>query len=384
MCTNFLKLNEIFFIPLLGLFMVSITLFSCSNNEEVAPDPVVPNPAISNEASDIIKAMAAGFNLGNTFDNGLNSTSVSSIKPIIDLYYNAGMRHIRIPVTWMDRFDGNTLADENGNINFSHSRFLDLKATIDYALEKENMYVVINAHHEHWLKDYYDGSSTFDDPFYKLWSEIANHFKDYPNRLIFEVLNEPEGTMGEWSGGFPQPTNGQALSYTRQINKVGYDAIRETGGSNETRIIMVAPNGQGNHSMLDDVYPTKSSLPGGGNDKYLAVQVHSYDPCAFCGQDGSNSAYPGNSSFINKMLEVIAHAQKLGVPINYGEFGVGRAANTAERNTDIVRGYYHSVAKTTLDKNMSYSVWDDRGWFGLINSGGTTFINNIVPTMMAQ
>jgi endoglucanase len=32
---------------------------------------------------------------------------------------------------------------------------------------------------------------------------------------------------------------------------------------------------------------------------------------------------------------------------------------------------------------MSPTVWDDRGWFGLINPGGDSFLFNIVPSMMA-
>jgi hypothetical protein len=81
--------------------------------------------------------MGTGFNLGNTFDYALQSTSPASIYPIIDLYANVGMKHIRIPVTWMDGFGGNTLANTNGTINFSHARFVHLKSVIDYAISKK-------------------------------------------------------------------------------------------------------------------------------------------------------------------------------------------------------------------------------------------------------
>jgi endoglucanase len=87
--------------------------------------------------------MASGFNLGNTFEtNTSNSPTFASVKPIIDLYYDAGMRHVRIPVTWVEGFSSN-IADANGNVNTSHPRLLELKAVVDYALSKK-MYVVIN------------------------------------------------------------------------------------------------------------------------------------------------------------------------------------------------------------------------------------------------
>jgi hypothetical protein len=340
-------------------------------------------------AADITKAMGPGFNLGNTFDNGLNPTSITSIKSIIDVYSAIGMKHIRIPVSWIQSVNGSTLANTTtGKVDFTHSRFLELKATIDYALSKD-LYVVINSHHEHWLKDYYDGSATYNNKFSALWTDIATYFKSYSNKLIFDVLNEPEGTMGQWGAetgfSFPQPTNSTAISLTRQINKVGYDAIRASGGENTTRIIMIEPNGQGNQGMIEEVYPTKAELPGLGNDKYLVIQVHTYDPWAFCGETGTDSAYPGASSIAASINKVATHSALLGVPINYGEFGVGRTS--AARNTSVIYEFYHTVKTTTLANNMSFSVWDDRGWFGLISSADnkatyTLSSNNIVMEMM--
>jgi hypothetical protein len=336
-------------------------------------------------------AMGTGFNLGNTFDLAQHSTDPNTIYPIIDLYYNAGFRNIRIPVTWMDGFNGNHLASSNGIINFSHPRFLQLKQVIDYALSKPNMYVVINTHHEHWLKQYYDGTSTFNTPFTNLWTGIATHFKDYPNRLLFEVLNEPEGALGDWdddNGTTVKPDNSTAIARTRQLNKVGYDAIRNTGGPNTTRIIMISPNAQANTSQFDNVYGTISTLPGLGIDEYLAIHLHTYNPWNFCGQKGSNANYTGRTGIINGVNEIANLANSLNnIAVHYGEFGVGRLSGTAsERNSWQVREYYRTLRREVIAKNMAATVWDDRGWFALINGNSTSgynFINNIVPTMMA-
>jgi len=328
--------------------------------------------------------MGAGFNLGNTFENRNNIATLTSVKPIIDLYHNAGMKHIRIPVTWMDRFsDNNHLADANGTINYQHTRFKELVKVIDYALSID-MYVVLNTHHEHWLKDNYDGTASFDTKFRNLWSNIATYFKDYSPKLVFEVLNEPEGNLGELGGSWPEPTSTIALTNVRKVNKVGYDAIRAAGGTNETRLVMVATNAHGDETMIEEVYPSKATLPGNGSDLFLAIQVHSYNPWSFCGHTGSNSAFPGSTSIANAIKKVGTHSKVLDVPVNYGEFGVGRETNTAERNTDLVRGYYKTFADTALGQNMSYSVWDDRGWFGLVNSGGSSFTYNIVPVMLGN
>jgi endoglucanase len=173
-----------------------ITLFniSCSKDEST-PDEVLADEEPTSEdvltAKEVVKNMAAGFNIGNAFDNGIQSTNPAELKPLIDLYHDAGMNHVRIPVTWMDRFSSN-VADADGNVNTGHSRLLELKEVVDYAIGLD-LYVVINTHHEHWLKDYYDGSDAMDAIFINLWTDIANFFKDYDHHLIFEVLNEPEG-----------------------------------------------------------------------------------------------------------------------------------------------------------------------------------------------
>lgn len=352
------------------------------------PAPVVVPPINTNAttAKEIILDMATGFNLGNTFESNFasNPPTFTSVKPIIDLYYDAGMRHVRIPVTWMQGFPSN-IADANGVVNTTHPRLLELKAIVEYALNKK-MYVEINAHHEHWLKDSYDGSASFDNKFKTLWTGIATFFKDQPKQLLFDVLNEPEGKMGQWSGtGYPLPTDPTAIALTRQIVKVAFDAIRATGGNNTTRVVMIEPNGQGNQGQIEEVFSSKANLPGGGTDMYLAIQVHTYDPWAFCGQTGANTAFPGNSTFTSAIQKVASHAALIDVPVNYGEFGVGRTSGT-ERNTDLVRGYYKLMKQTMIAQKMSCTVWDDKGWFGLTSTAGATpvFTNNIVPFMMGQ
>jgi endoglucanase len=356
------------------LFILSLLILASAN-------------IFSQTATTVIKAMGPGFNIGNCWDNGQKTATFASVKPIIDKYIAAGMTNVRIPTTWMDAVDGNTLADGNGNLITTNSRFTELKSTIDYCLA-QGLYVTLNTHHETWLKNNYNGTSYYDTKFTTLWTGIANYFKSYSSKLVFEVLNEPEGKMGTW-GATPSPTDGTAIALTRQIMSVGYNAIRATGGNNTTRVVMISPNGQGNHSQMGVVFPSVSYLPGGGADKYLAMHVHSYDPWNFCGAgdpDGSNANFPGLATFVADVTSSYNTAQTNlgGIPVDYGEFGVGRKYNQAERSAQNVLDYYKTMAETMIGKNMTFSVWDDRGWFGLIDNGGTTFTYNIVPYMMTN
>ena len=334
-------------------------------------------------AAEINRKMATGFNLGNTFDGNQNPAEFAQIKPIIDLYRSAGIQHIRIPVTWMDGFNGDHLADNSGQLKANHPRLKQLEMVVDYCLDK-GMVVVLNTHHERWLKNNYDGSPSYQDRFARLWTGIAQRFKNRSPNLIFEVLNEPEGALGSW-GGKVKPADPVALAKTREVNLIGYRAIRSTGGANATRIVVVAPNGQGNQSMLDKVYPTAADLPGNGKDRYVMVTVHTYDPWGFCGQDGTLDKKPTAEAIRRPILAVAAHAKKLGVPVNYGEYGVGRNQRQEERNTEAVRDYYKTLRQTTLAEGMSNTPWDDRGWFGLVKrtaEGRYEFVYDIVPFMM--
>ena len=76
----------------------------------------------------------------------------------------------------------------------------------------------------------------------------------------------------------------------------------------------------------------------------------------------------------------------LDVPINYGEYGVGRRVRREERGTATVLEFYKTIVNTTREEGMSTSVWDDRGWFGLIRKNRETntyeFVHGIVPAML--
>lgn len=344
----------------------------------VAFSPLAAPPT----AEEINRKLATGFNLGNTFDLGLRSTKLKDITPVIDLYSAAGMRHVRLPVTWGNDVNGTKLIDPNGKVNQAHPRLKELDQVIDYALKK-GMYVIVNTHHEHWLKDKYEDTPRYNEAFTALWTGIANRYKNRPAALIFEVLNEPEGAFGDWTGS-TKPTEPKAIALTRRINEIGYRAIRAVS---PTRTIMIGMNGQGNHSMFDDVYPSRASLPGGGKDRYLMATLHTYDPWQFCGQDGQNSNWPGDDSIVNTIKTAAAHGQKLGIPINFGEFGVGRRENPASRNTDLVRNYYRLMKRTASAAGISTTPWDDQGWFGLVtkdDAGKYQFLFDIVPNMMRK
>lgn len=68
-------------------------------------------------------------------------------------------------------------------------------------------------------------------------------------------------------------------------------------------------------------------------------------------------------------------AQSNQTPVHVGEFGVGRKdSNQSERNTEVVKAYFHSMAYNLAAEGFVPTVWDDQGWFAIVKSrDGETF-----------
>jgi endoglucanase len=182
-----------------------------------------------------------------------------------------------------------------------------------------------------------------------------------------------------------------------------------------SRIILIAPNAQGNQGQINAVYPETRNLPG-SNDQFLAVTLHTYDPWDFCGQTGRNSYFSSLDAMRNNLNQMMSNVEswyqrlicapssstirldttrhdtscfmsclclvlifssslfglsspslslslsRSYIPTHFGEYGVGRQNSQAERNTDLVREYYRYLTNASIANGWPTSVWDDRGY----------------------
>jgi uncharacterized repeat protein (TIGR02543 family) len=146
----------------------------------------------------------------------------------------------------------------------------------DWALDA-GLNVIINTHMEEEL--YYlirDGKYTeARTHLNNLWSQIATRFKDYPETLIFEIMNEPnlkdfyDSNDGKWI----HDENGQVDRVLRDtVNKLNTDAlevIRKSGGNNDKRVVMLCVPG------ADPVALPYMTVPE--NDPYIMLGTFGYD-----------------------------------------------------------------------------------------------------------
>ena len=320
-------------------------------------------------ATEIAKDMLVGWNLGNSLESRVqayysptNSETAwgnpVTTSALIDKIKSAGFNTVRIPVTWYDK------CDENGNIRAEWMN--RVKEVVDYAYNND-MYVILNTHHEllegnntndGWLCPDYAHKEQNIDKLNSLWQQIANEFKDYNRRLIFETMNEPRviGGENEWNGGTTETRN-----VINELNKQAADTIRESGGNNKNRIIMCPGNAASLVSVLKDDFV----LPYEGDDENIVVSVHNYSPYDFAqaGKSGWGSDEDKNA-LENELKSLYRKFVSKGIPVIIGEMG---ASYFPEHDADRIKwAYFYS--NTAKKYSIPCVIWDNNY---AQNSGGT-------------
>lgn len=227
-------------------------------------------------AKEMISKIQLGWSLGNTlecyYSTSYEGKTVEDFethwknpitsKQLIDTIKNKGFNTLRIPVTWYQHLD------MEGNID--PKWLARVKEIIDYGIQN-NMYVIVNTHHEKWFN--LDGSvseTELQEKLNKIWKQIADEFKDYSYKLIFEVLNEPRNidALDEWVG------NNSSYEKLNRIEKNVLKTIRNSGGNNNKRCVLLPVYA----ATIDNKTLDNFEIP---QDNYVIISVHSYSPSNF-------------------------------------------------------------------------------------------------------
>ena len=276
----------------LFLFLV-FSLFSCSSdssdNTPISEDNPTEEP-IAEVAEDdndtasafddgsmrnltsfeIASEMQIGWNLGNSMDaEGPDETfwgNPVTTQEMINSVSNRGFKTLRIPVTW--RFHQGPAPDY-----IIEEEWLDrVEEIVNYG-RANDMYVIINVHHDdEWIIPTAAMTDRVTDRLSKLWTQVANRFRDYSDYLIFETLNEPrfEGTPEEWTGGTEE-----GRIAVNQYHRASLDAIRATGGNNSLRHLMISTYAASTLPVAMDAL----EIPN--NDPRTMISLHTYFPFPF-------------------------------------------------------------------------------------------------------
>lgn len=283
-----------------------------------------------------IVQMQKGINLGNTheppYEGGWNNPRAEEY--YFDLYKDAGFKCVRIPVRW-DNYTGKTKPYE---VNASWLKRIEEVA--DWGLER-GLFVIINAHHDDWIKQNY--SEANKERFDSIWAQIADHFKDKSEKLIFEVLNEPHGLTKAQNDDM----HGRILSIIRKTNP--------------TRLVIFQGHNWGGSDEL-----VTAAIP---DDDYIIGSFHSYDPYLF-GLEGQGS-WGSSYDYIqleNKFKKVADWSEANNIPVFLGEFG---AINKGDYNSRM--RHYRAYIELSYKYGFAFAAWDDGGDFRIMERQQNTW-----------
>ncbi|MFZ4549972.1 MAG: glycoside hydrolase family 5 protein [Bacteroidales bacterium] len=238
--------------------------------------------------------------------------------------------------------------------------------TLDWVVEKglaAKLMVILDMH---------EYNAMADDPiakkemFMSVWRQLAPRYKDQPNDVIFELLNEPN----------------QKLS-VELWNQYLVDAINLVRKTNPNRTLIVGPgNWNGIESLPTLVLPE--------NDKNIIVTVHFYHPMPFTHQgaywakeykDLSGIKWMGTNEekeMIDSKLKVAADWSKANDrPIFLGEFGAYDKGDMESRAR-----YTAHVARTAEKFGFSWAYWQFDSDFIVYNIEKESWVTPILNSLM--
>ena len=231
-------------------------------------------------AKDAVANMGVGWNLGNTLDaNDASKTWKTTAehetcwgqpvtKPeLIKMMKEAGFGTIRVPVTWYQEMDA------NGKVNDAWMK--RVKEVVDYVIDND-MYCILNVHHDtgadsntfkSWLKASGNSFKANQEKYEYLWKQIAETFKDYDQKLIFEAYNEMLDEKSTWNEPVNKTDGYKAIN---DYAKSFVTTVRNTGGNNKDRNLIV------NTYSASSTPDAMKNLDKPEESNHIIFQIHSY------------------------------------------------------------------------------------------------------------
>ncbi|MDP7592927.1 MAG: cellulase family glycosylhydrolase [Litorilituus sp.] len=292
-----------------------------------------PNPISAKTA---VSEMGIGINLGNTLDAPYEGEWAPEAQEVFLSDFNtAGFKHVRIPVTWDNR------SQKTAPYTIDEAALNRVETVVNWALEHD-LYVILNAHHDNWIKTDYTSQSK-RNRLDAIWLQIVERFKQKSAKLMFEVLNEP---------------NGLSVSQVDEINVRILHIIRR---ANPNRLVVFSGNG------FTPIGALLSAAIPDTEDEYLIGNFHAYDPWAFAGQCLQRW---GSETDANELENIYKQAQQWSIthdiPVTVNEFGVAKFDFIAPENVcnqeDRLQ-YIDSHVKYATEYGVGATFWDDAGSF---------------------
>lgn len=186
---------------------------TCSSNSTVqintTEEEEIPYQNHFMDAFEMNQLLGKGMNLGNALEAPEEGDWGMVIEEeFIQLIKDAGFESVRIPIRW------NAHSAINEPYKIHDSFFERVDEVIGWAIDRD-LAVMINIHHYNILME---TPQAHRNRLSEIWKQIASRYKDYPEEVVFEVLNEPHGNLNPGNCGLPmsvrRPNRGDSAGLT--------------------------------------------------------------------------------------------------------------------------------------------------------------------------
>lgn len=352
-----------------------ISLCSCGNSpKDNIGENMLEEGAKVYEFTDAfttVSDMKCGWNLGNSLDCAGNYAKLCppedvekswgnpvTTRELIQAVKDGGFNTVRVPVTWKSHFDPDDYTLYENWLN-------RVTEVVDYVIDAD-MYCIINVHHDTggdgWLRASTESWENYSKQYEAIWRQIAEHFKDYDNRLLFEGFNEILDEHSSWN-----TTDEESYTALNNFNQLFVDTVRATGGNNSERNLIVctyACNCQ-EPNLQNFTIPTDTA------ENHIIMENHIYDPGWFTSKGGTvperDWGTDDDKAEIDALFERInkyaGGASGWNVPVIIGEFGAQDMSGN-EENRAVYTKYFVEAAKKY---GITCIYWDDGGSMGIID-----------------
>ena len=333
---------------------------------------------------ELSEEMGVGWNVGNSLEATGGETSWGNpliSQRLIDSVKNAGFNSVRIPVAWSSHFS------DNSTFTIETSFLERVEEVVNYVLNNK-MYAIINIHWDGgWMQPTYDDQEYVNNRLAKMWKQIATHFRDYNDYLLFAGTNEVH-IEGDY--GAPSREN---YTIQNKFNQLFIETVRVTGGRNLYRHLVI----QGYNTNIDHTV-SFNTIPTDIVEDHIMMEVHYYDPYNFTLNENSNitqwganaeeskTAGWGNENYADNQFDKMkTHFIDKGVAVILGEYG---AIYRSEESEPYRKYFNEYITKSMMQNGLVPFYWDN-GYtgnygFGLFNrSTGEQVYPDIVNAIVS-
>lgn len=335
---------------------------------------------MNSTAPQIAERIKLGFNIGNTLEAIGGETAWGNpiiAKGLIEKVKSLGFSAIRLPCAW------NQYAND-ATAKISDTWLNRVKTVVQYCVDAD-FYVLLNIH---WDGGWLENNVTIAAKARVIarqkafWEQIATHFRDFDERLIFASANEPN------------VENAEQMSVLFDYHQTFIDAVRSTGGRNAYRALVL----QGPKTDIEATEKLWKGLPKDTVENRLMTEVHFYTPYPFTlmtedqnwgkmvyywGKDNHSARETDRNATWGEEALVDQHMQMMkrvfvdkGIPVILGEYAAILRKNPKDMalHQNSRNHWLKYVTRSALANGLLPFVWDtgsliDRARYKVLDEG---------------